>query len=224
MENNKVLDTVFKAAKGYSFNKIKEYLEAGGDINICDSDGISILTYFIEAYLNHEHNDEEERKEELFGSHDEYDYDFWDSYIYDYQITPLGKRKYRILQELDYLLAKGVDPNLCEIVDGDAETPLYVTVCVFKDYYLTKYLLEHGADPGVWLFDENESPRDKPEDFLIEHMDVEILHGAKGRQAENVVAIAQLLWEYGLKGWTGFCIDVEPENGVKGFHSIRVRW
>ena len=224
MENNKTPTRAFEAAKAYDFNGIKECMDQGGEINVCDNNGKSILTHFIEAYLNNENNDEEKRKAELFDAHNEEDYDFWDSYIYDYQITPLNKRKYNILQELDHLFTRGVDPNLYEIVDGYAETPLYIAVCGFQDYYLTKYLLEHGADPGVWLFDENESPRDKPEMFLIEDMDVAILNGAKGRRAENVVAIAQLLWEYGLKNWSGLCIKVDSEKGVVEHHPMRVKF
>lgn len=104
-----------------------------------------------------------------------------------------------ILEELDYLFKCGADSNLCEIIDGYTETPLYVATCICQDYYLTKYLLEHGADPGVWLFDENESPRDKPEKFLIEHMDIMIMNGSKEQQADNIREIAQLLRDYELK-------------------------
>ena len=39
------------------------------------------------------------------------------------------------------------------MVSGDTETPLMHAV-EKEDYYITKYLLENGADPKVWLFDE----------------------------------------------------------------------
>ena len=218
------IETIFNAAKKYDFETIKKYIDSGGAINICDSKGISIVAYFIEAYLTKEQSVELDNKEELFLVHDEYDYKFWDEYVYNYQITPLRLRRSNILEKINYLFAHNADPNLCEIVDGAAETPLYFTVCVFQDYYFTKYLLEHGADPGIWLFDDSKMFGYEQEPFLMDDLDIAIMNGAKGDKAENIIAIAQLLWEYGLKNWGGFCIDIDPVKGVIGSHSIRVKY
>lgn len=215
---------IFEKARDYNFEAIKNYIEQGGNINICNEDGISLFACFIEGYLMEVHACEEESKKELFESHDECDYDFWDSYIYDYQITTLENRNHSILNELNYLLSCGADLNLCKLINGMTETPLYYAL-IFEDYYLLEYLLEHGADPGVWISDEGENlyKWDK-EYFLIEHLDILILNGRKGSSEQNILNMAQLLWQHGLNGWQGgYCIGVD-ENGVKGYHPLKVKY
>lgn len=156
---------IFERAKEYDFEAIKDYIEQGGEINICNEAGVSLFASFVEGYLMEANECEEVAKKETFPMHDEYDYDFWDSYVYDFQITPLDKRRHNIKAELEYLLEQGADPNLCRLVKGMTETALYYAVCIYQDYYLTKFLLEKGADPCVWLFDKNERFGEKHSDL-----------------------------------------------------------
>ena len=94
------------------------------------------------------------------------------------------------------------------MVEDMTETALMQSVC-WQDYYLTKYLLEHGANPGVWLFPERDYKQWDQEYWLMDELDIAIMNGAKGEAAINILRVAQLLWEYGLRNWRGSCIDLE---------------
>ena len=74
-------------------------------------------------------------------------------------------------------------------------TPLAIAVCD-EDYYLTKYLLQHGADPKVLLFDE--PVKRQYETFLVDYMFF-VLEDARGERAHNAETIVQLLSD-GLAG------------------------
>ena len=210
--------TIFEAAANYDFSAIRAYVEGGSSLNICNDKGHSLLACFIDGYYDHEDEDPEELA--LYDIHDESDYDFWDSYVFKIQRTPLEARSSGILEKLDYLFAWGVDPNFCVLVDGMTETALMHAVCR-HDYYLTKYLLEHGADPGVWLFTkEHYETRDR-EYWLMDELDISIMNGDKGDAAAVTLRVAQLLWEYGLRDWSGYCIDIDKDIGVTGAHPMR---
>ena len=107
---------------------------------------------------------------------------------------PLEKRKSGILPQLDFFFEHGVDVNLCGLPkDGSVMTPLAIAVCD-EDYYLTEYLLKHGAVPKVRLFDEWSVRQD--ETFLADHMS-SLLEDARGERARNAEAIDKLLSDYG---------------------------
>lgn len=211
--------TLFEKANNYDFSALRAYVEAGNDLNICNDEGHSLFACFVDGYYAHEDEDPEELA--LYDLHDECDYDFWDSYVFKIQRTPLEARSNGILEELDCLFAWGVDPNLCVLVDGMTETALMHAVCR-HDYYLTKYLLEHGADPGVWLFTKEYYNTRDCEYWLMDELDISILNGDKGDAAAVTLRIAQLLWEYGLRDWSGYCIDIDKNTGVTGGHPMRV--
>lgn len=116
----------------------------------------------------------------VMDAHDETDYDFWDSFVFEVQRTPLEKRASAILDQLDFFFS-------------------------------------HGADPGVWLFEESKlySCRGKTKEYwLMDEMDISILNGDKGVKAELVLDIALLLWRYGLTDWSGYYIDIDTEKGI----------
>lgn len=211
--------SIFEAATGYDFDAIRAYVEKGNNLNICNDKGFSLLTCFIDGYYDHEETDPEELA--LFDLHDEFDYDFWDSYVFKIQRTPLEARSSGILKKLDYLFAHGANPNLCVIVDGATETALMHVVCR-HDYYLCKYLLEHRADPGVWLFSKPDYEKRDREYWLMDELDISIMNGDKGEAAAMTLRVAQLLWEYGLQDWSGYCIDIDKNTGVTGGHPMRV--
>ena len=211
--------SIFEAATSYDFDAIRAYVEKGNNLNICNDRGLSLLTCFIDGYYAHADTDPEERV--LYDLHDECDYDFWDSYVFKIQRTPLEVRSGGILEKLDYLFDHGADPNLCFIVDGATETALMHAVCR-HDYYLCKYLLEHGADPGVRLFTKPDYETRDREYWLMDELDISIMNGDKGDAAAVTLRVAQLLWEYGLRDWSGYCIDVDQKIGVTGGHPMRV--
>jgi len=126
---------IFEAAAIFDFDAIRAYVEEGNNLNICNDRGLSLLTCFIGGY--YAHKDENPEELELLDIHDECDCDFWDSYVFKIQRTPLEARSGGILEKLDYLFAWGVDPNLCVLVDGMTETALMQPVCR-REYYITK--------------------------------------------------------------------------------------
>ena len=205
---------IFELAEDYDFDAVKRYIEQGGAVNICNEKGVSLIACFIEGYLMEAYHCDIVENRSKLTAYDEND-EFWDSYIDEYQITPLEKRKHNIREELDYLLACGADLNLCKLVKGLTETPLFYAL-IYEDYYVLKYLLEHGADPGIWLSDEFDTADENDRDFwLLEHADVMILDGRRGAAKQNILNMAQLLWENGLNMWRGgICISVD-ENGIK---------
>ncbi len=208
------------AATAHNFEQIKAYVLSGGDINICDEDGSSLLTDFVSSYLEKLTPEEDE----ACSKHPEYDYAFWDYFVPEYLFIPLEQRESGIKEKLDFFFEHGADPNLCVMVDGATETALSCAV-TDQDYYLTKYLLEHGADPAIHLFEDTTVESiDGKEYWLMDHLDFYIMDGDKGKQAQIVLAIAQLLWEYGLKNWRGYCIDIDPETGVTGCHPLQPKY
>lgn len=209
---------VFLAAANYEFEKIRVFAEAGNDLNICNHKGYSLLACFINGYYVHEESDSEESA--LYDLHDECDDSFWDTYVFKIQRTPLEARSSGILEKLDFLFSHGVDPNLCIMVDGATETALMYAVCE-HDYYMAKYLLEHGADPGVWLFTRPDHEKRDREYWLMDELDISIMNGYKADAADVILRIAQLLWQHGLRGWSGYCINIDKDIGVTGGHSLR---
>ena len=56
----------------------------------------------------------------------------------------------------------------------------------------------------------------------MDELDISIMNGDKGEAAAVTLRVAQLLWEYGLREWSGYCIDVDQNIGVTGGHPMRV--
>lgn len=210
---------IFDAALDYDFEAVRRYVESGKDLNICNSQGYSLLTCFVIGYYQAMKSDPEE--EALYELHDECDCDFWDGYVFKFQRTPLEDRGDGILEKLDFFFAQGADPNLCVMVNDATETALMQSVCR-HDYYLTKYLLERRANPGVWLFPKPDDEKRDREYWLMDELDISIMNGDKGDAAGLTLSIAQLLWEYGLHDWSGYCIDLNKETGVTGGHSMKL--
>ena len=206
-------EALFKAANQYDFDSIRKYVEGRGDLNICNERGHSLLTCFVDGYYGYEANDPDEVK--LRELYDKADYAFWDQHVSKFQRTPLENRPSGILEAMDFFFAHEADPNLCVLVDGITETALMRAVC-WHDYYLSKYLLEHGADPGVWLSAKEDHEKRDRDYWLMDELDISILQGDKGDAATVTLHIAQLLWEYGLRDWRGLCIDIEKDTGVIG--------
>ena len=50
----------------------------------------------------------------------------------------------------------------------------------------------------------------------MDELDISIMNGDKGEAAAVTLRVAQLLWEYGLREWSGYCIDVDQKIGVTG--------
>jgi hypothetical protein len=216
---SKLDKTIFQLASEYNFEAVKEYIAMGNPINICDERGDSLFAEFIDGYVNCGDVVEGE-EEQLLHEHDEFDYDFWDGFLSTKLKTPLMERNEgAIARQIEWFLAQGADINYCELSKhGLLNTPLSIAV-QDEDYFLAKFLLEHGADPKVWLFSDDRT-RLKYENYLIEHMDF-VLMEANGERADNALRIAALLARYGLDDFSGICISVDKETKTVSGHSVQ---
>ena len=198
-------DLFCSLALQYNFNSIKNYALDGGDLNICGSDGRSLLTCFIDGYMNF--GDPYTKAEnDLFQEYMDDD-SFWNAFLPEVAKLPLHKRSSGIREQLDFLIDHGCDPNLCEMIDGETETALMLAVCD-RDYYLAEYLLGKGANPGLWLLEDNKNKYDK-EYWLLDELDIGFEDGCHGERAEASLGIAELLYSAGLTDWQGkfICFD-----------------
>lgn len=212
--------SVFDFAAEYNFDAIKEYVGAGNPINVCDGDGNSLLTAFLAGYV--EHGDITEDQEELRKEDPEGDYGLWISFLSTKHKTPLAQRSSKIVEQLEWFLNQGASLDLCDLSKcGMVDTPLVVAVHD-EDYYLTEYLLEHGADPKVWLFDDRD-PGEQYETYLIDHMDISLLD-SKGERFGNLCKIAALLVGHGFEDYGGHCIEVDKESRMLTCHNLRPRY
>lgn len=203
---------LFNSASLHEFEKLKNYVLSGGNLNILNEEGHSLLTAFIRSY-DPEWTDKEENE---FDNHPNEEDEFWYTFVPQYCFIPLDHRESSIKEDLDFFFEYGADPNLYALIDEEAETALLWAI-VNEDYYLTKYLLEHGAIPGINLYREPPVLSPDGQDYcLMDYIDCRYSLGAKGLHAQNLLAIAQLLWDYGLKNWSGNSLTIDPHNGVLG--------
>jgi len=180
---------VFNAAEEYDFFALREHALSGGDINITDTDGISLFARFLYGYYTAGEPAATEPDENSF-----------ETFLSDELRKPLDKRG-GILEKVDWFFEMGADADLCEIVEDAAETPLSVAV-QFEDYFMVEYLLSRGADPKTWLTEEGQYYADH-ETWLIDHID-EVICDYQGDRGTNVYNIGVLLCRHGLDDYDYF--------------------
>lgn len=210
---------ILRLAGEYHFDEVREYLEAGGNREVYDGYGNSLLSLIIKGYYAHEYLDPDEaalykKEEEEARLHSNVD---------RYSRVPLDERPHRIKEQIEYLLDKGIGINSVGWQEASrywkdspmVETPLLWAV-VYMDYGMVKYLLEKGADPGVRMFsDEDYSVYDGQEYWLMDHLAYYLLDDFIGDAAVNIVDIMALLMHHGLEQWSGlFDIDVDHERRI----------
>ncbi len=220
---------LFDKAADYDFDAIKEYLEGGGDIEVYDGGGNSLLSALLEAYYRHVYSSDPDEAKFLEEHDDDAEYH---NHVNKYSKIPLEDRPHSIKEQVDYLMGKGITPNAVGWKEAEedqewapcVETPLFHSV-VNCDYCMTEYLLKNGADPGQKLFTDGSYDEDGYEDWLLEHLDIYIFNGDRGNAGTNDLEIAALLMHYGLDQWPGgMCIDVDKENRTICGHSPRMMY
>lgn len=228
-------EEVFERAKEYDFDAVKTYLEQGGNPLIFDGAGSSLIAlllrgYYWNVYTNNPDDirQAEEREKEFKRTGFK---EFCDIDIPKYCRVPPEERPHTIKNEIEYLVSKGISLNAVgwkEAREEDdsyilVETPLFHAVR-YRDYGMTKYLLEHGADPRISIAPDDEDARER--DFwLLEDLDRALLRGDRGEAGKNDAEIAALLMHYGLDQWPGgYCIDVFQENRIIQAHSPRMKY
>ena len=200
-------DEVLKRAEAYDYDAVRAYLEQGGNPEIYDREGASLLAVLLRGYYDSVfYSDPEEAA--FLREHGEGDGELY-RHVNPLCRVPLDKRPYGIRDKIDDLLARGIGINAVgwkeaeeEYGPGDAwvETPLFHAV-VHCDYCMTEYLLEKGADPWQRLFSEGNYDEQEHEYWLLEHMDYYEDIGYCGEAGDNIRDMKALLNRYGLS-WT----------------------
>lgn len=220
---------VFEKADSYQFDFVQEYLEQGGNAEIYDEYGSSLLTALLDAYYRLVFNKDPDEAQFL-AEHD--DDDEYHQHVNKYCRMPLEERPHRIKEQIDYLMDKGIGVNAVDWEAATAknpddpcvETPLMQTV-FHCDYCMAKYLLEKGADPGQKLFSHGSYDEVGYEDWLLEHMDIYLFNGDYGDAGNLDVEMVALLMHYGLDQWSGgYCIDVDKENRMIQGHGPHMKF
>ena len=221
---------VFEKADSYQFEAVKEYLEQGGDIEVYDKDGNSLLSALLNAYYRlvfYKDPDEAKLQEE----HEDDDEYF--QHVNKYCRMPLEERPHKIKEQIDYLMSKGIGPNAVgwEEATENAKQYQYDSPCVKTplmhavihcDYCMVQYLLEKGADPGQKLFSDGNYDEDGYEDWLLDHLDYYLFDGHRGDSGNLIVEIAALLMHNGLDQWDGgLCFDVDKVNRTICGHGFK---
>ena len=220
-------EEVLDKAGWYDFDAVREYLEQGGDPEVYDGDGQSLLSLLLQAYYHFVFYEDPE--ETAFQEEHEDDEEFY-RHLNKYCRMPLEERPHAMKEKVDYLIAKGIGVNAVGWKEAEehwksmgpcVKTPLFHSV-VHCDYCMTKYLLENGADPGQKLFSDGDYDQVGYEDWLLDHLDIYLFNGRRGESGENILEIAALLMHYGLDQWPGgMCIDVDKEHRTIEGHGPR---
>lgn len=217
-------EELFDKADQYDFDTIREYLEGGGNIELYDGGGRSLLTALLDAYYRLVYSSCPDEAQFLNEHEDD---DEYYRHVNKYSRMPLEDRPHSIKEQIDYLMAKGITPNAVgwkeaaehQKWDPCVETPLFQSV-VNCDYCMTEYLLKNGAEPGQKLSSSGDYDEKGYDDWLLEHLDIYIFNGDRGDAAALDLEIAALLMHCGLDQWSGgFCIDVDKENRSISAHS-----
>lgn len=198
------------------FDYIKKLADAGKSINQLTKDGCSLFTAFLNGYYEDIIEDEEEKAVRTVDS--EYGYDRIGS-LNKYQEQSLDERKDGILSKLEWFMSHEVNLNLVDAEQDNCETALSL-VEWYEDYYMMKYLLEHGADPKTWYTAKSE--RFGNQDFeheLIDSLDC-AMQDTCGNYLRNQKRIAWLLMDYGMPVGGVFRRINDAVSEYKKWHEI----
>ena len=126
---------------------------------------------------------------------------------------PLEQRDSGIFEALSILLKQGHDVN----DEADGINSLMLSVAN-ADVHMTKYLIEHGANPNNCPDMDNESLYPKSENYYLEDIDLKYTDACFGndeRYKESLLQTAQVLVEGGgLKSFGGLCLLVDSSGNV----------
>ena len=194
-----------------TFTEIKAMTEKGESINQLTKDGCSLFTAFLEGCYGSLFKYGDSRKKILPGEYD------GRGSLSKYQMEPLEKRNGNIIAILEWFIEHNVDLNLVDPENDNCKTPLSLTLN-YEDYYMMKYLLEHGADPKVWYTPVSER-HGEFEMELIHSLDC-YMSEASGNVYRNEKRLVWLLMDYGMPVAGCFRYIHEAEEEYQRWHSI----
>lgn len=128
---------------------------------------------------------------------------------------PLEQRPSGIFEALEILMPMENDIN-----DESDCTALIMSVCNL-DYYMTEYLIEHGANPLYWYGREDdiklyESTGIPMNNFYLEDIDIRLMDTSNWSQkivSDCIFKLTKIILECdGVESFFGICLSADKEN------------
>ncbi len=139
-----------------------------------------------------------------------YDWPINNEVLLDVALRPSG-----IEAAIQALFASRNDVN-----DSDGDFNALMLAVGYADYYMTKYLLDHGADPHIWPY-AGDLPEWIEQNYYLESLDIAYMdcqHESGSVESgfiDAVVHTAELLAEQGgLRDFGGVCLKVDHQGSV----------
>ena len=149
----------------------------------------------------------------------EYDWPENDEVLLEVEKRPSG-----ICRAIHELLDTGHDIN-----GSDGGWNALMLSVGYADYYMTKYLIDHGADSHTWP-DKGDLPEPLEQNYYLESLDIAYTNcyfesgSIDSGFIDAVKKTAELLASYGgLRNFCGICLKVD-DQGTVSFSGPRVKF
>ena len=191
-----------------TFDKIKQHLESGKNINKFRSKE-AVLFFFLDSYYQHD----------VYGYDDVEDVP--ENATAEEINLPLDKRQSGILEQMEWMLAQGANVN-----DGGEWLPLMLAVGNL-DVAMTEYLLNHGADPHY--AGEDDGIPYGCGNYYIDDLDIAALGesfvSAPDRNVfDRILQIAVLFAKLGVTDVHTHCISIDSKTRTVSVSQAKVKW
>lgn len=215
------MKSIFDYADEYNFEKIRECEENGEDINQVNKNGESVFTIFMNSYYSSKDFLTEKEYEAYYGEEEDKSITEDWGYILKSSIIPLENRRGNIKDKLDWFIQHGADINYRTLVTSAygwkdyGETALVYAVANL-DYSMTKYLLEHGANPKQWVcYDKEIEGRKEYDTFLFDHLDIEMFDSlCYSNKANLILNISGLFAKYIEDDYSGLTLTIDHKERI----------
>lgn len=189
------------------FERIRKFVEDGGDINSFCKDSAVLFEFLVEYYHS-----------VVYDPNIEYDDDYYAEELW----LPLEERPNKIFDQIKWLIEHGADLNA-----GGEWLPLMPPVGNL-DYAMTEFLLANGANAH---YDSNEDG-DIPYgcgNYYIDDLNVTLLNysfepNAKKEVFDQVLKIATLFAKYGVTDVHTHCVSIDGATRTVSVTQAKVKY
>lgn len=189
------------------FEKIKKFVENGGEVNSFYKDS-AVLYEFLEEYYHFV----------VYDPNVEYDDDYYAEELW----VPLKERSNKIFDQMSWLIEHGADLNA-----GGEYLPLMPSVA-HLDYSMVEFLLENGANAQYDSDEDSEIPYGCG-NYYIDDLDVTLLNysfepNAKKEVFDQVLKIATLFAKHGVTDVHTHCISIDGDSRTVSVTQAKVKY
>lgn len=140
---------------------------------------------------------------------------------------PLAERPSGILEALEMLM-----PMESNINDENDWTALMMSVCNL-DYYMSEYLINHGANPCYWVdreehIKEHEILGIPMSNYYLEDIDIRLMdvHNLSEEKISRcILNLVKTILEFeGVESFFGLCLSADKENREISISSLRCKY